>query len=108
MGSATDKELAELHAKVAKAMSRALDSSDRAETLLNEYEDELPAPVVMFLEHQINANPSLLTAITKFLKDNEITAQREESTEMTELEERLQKKKSRVRVGNVVPITDEE
>lgn len=85
-------------------MLRALKASDAAVELLDEFGEELPGPVQAFLNKQAEANPALLTAVSKFLKDNNITCAIEDSKEMSELEERLSKK--RKRVGNVVPITE--
>lgn len=102
---ATDKQLGELHGRLAKAMLKALDASDEAGFLLDEHGPELPAPVYAYLEKQAGASPALLTAITKFLKDNEITCAIEDSEEMTDLEQRLSDKRRR-RVGNVIPIDE--
>ena len=108
MTAATEKELSELHRKVAKALSDKLDSADKATLLLIEFREELPEEVVEFLETQSDASPALLTVITKFLKDNDITAVVDESKELTELDQLLQKKRQRRQVGNVIPIQDEE
>lgn len=102
MSKATDKKLGELHGKLAESMLSALKSSEVAQALLDEYGDELPGPVQVFLDKTASTNPALLTAIAKFLKDNDITCAVEDSPEMTELEQRLQQK--RRRVGNVIPL----
>lgn len=107
MANASDKELGVLHKKLAKAMSDALESSDAAKVLLDEHAEDLPGPVLDFLERHASANPALLTAIAKFLKDNDITCAKEDSKEMTELEQRLAAKK-RKSVGNVVALHDED
>lgn len=75
--AATEGELAELHSKVARAMSELLTT---------------------------DPNPALLGVITKFLKDNEITAVIDESEEMTDLAKKLAEKKQRKAVGNVIPM----
>lgn len=103
--NATDKQLGELHGKLAKAMLKALNASDEAVFLLDEHGADLPTPVYQYLEKQAGANPALLTAVTKFLKDNSITCAVEDSTEMTDLQQRLSDKKRR-RVGNVIPIEE--
>lgn len=101
MSKATDKILGELHGRLAKAMLSALESSDSAIVLLEQFSEELPEPVAVFLEKQASYNPALLTAITKFLKDNSITCSIEDNEEISELEKRL-KDKRRKSVGNVV------
>lgn len=107
MTKANDKELGELHGKLAKSMLAALNASETAKILLDQYSHELPAEVVKFLLGHADANPSLLTAVAKFLKDNQITCAVSDSEEMSELEKRLKNKK-RVSVGNVTHITDDE
>ena len=88
--AAKEEALGLLHSRVAKVMTGALDVFDERQTeyLRGNTED---APEV---------NASLLSVITKFLADNKITCVPEESAEVSELAERLQKK--RMRVGNVV------
>lgn len=104
MTKATDKLLGELHGKLAKTMLASLESSEQAAALLEEYSEELPGAVQAFLAKISDANPALLTAVSKFLKDNAITCAIEDSEEMSELEKRLQNK--RKRVGNVIPIDE--
>jgi hypothetical protein len=103
MTKATDGLLGELHGRLTKAMLASLASCDTATDLLNEYRAELPEAVTEFLEKLSDVNPSLLTAIAKFLKDNAITCAIEDNDEMSELEKRLVQK--RKRVGNVIPMT---
>lgn len=105
MSKATDKLLGELHGKLAISMMRALEESDEAQVLLDLYTEDLPDEVFDFLQKKSQASPSLLTAITKFLKDNNITCAIEDSQELNELEERLSKK--RRRVGNVIPFDEQ-
>ena len=104
MSKATDKLLGELHGRLAKSMLGALQASEQAAALLEEYGEELPGAVQAFLVKTADANPALLTAVAKFLKDNKITCAIEDSEEMSELEQRLAKKRERKSVGNVIPI----
>lgn len=105
MTKATDRLLGELHGKLAKTMIAALEMSDTAEFLLQEYGEELPEAVYDFLSKNTITNPALLTSISKFLKDNDITCAVEDNDEMSDLEQRL-KTKQRRRVGNVIPINE--
>lgn len=105
MTKASDKDLGLLHGALARAMIQQLKSTDDAAALIDEYHDELPGDVLAFLEKQSSANPALLSAITKFLKDNNITCSIEDSDEMSELAQRLANKPVR-KVGNVVPFAD--
>lgn len=105
---ATDKELGELHALVAKGFKQGLANSERAVRLLAEHGDELPDEVKAFLVDQMETSPSLLTAATKFLKDNDITCVIEDNAELSDLQKTLEAKRKRKQVGNVIPIIDEE
>jgi hypothetical protein len=107
MTAATDKELSDLHNKVAKVLLQKLDSSDQATLLLAEFSDDLPEEVVEYLEKQMDASPALLTVITKFLKDNDITAVVDESKELTDLDRRLAEKRQR-KVSGVSLVKDED
>lgn len=108
MTKATDKALGELHGKLAKSMMKALEESDQAQILLDIYAEELPTEVADFLEQKSSASPSLLTAITKFLKDNNITCSADDSGEVNALAEHLKNKVQRKRVGNIVPFDQAE
>lgn len=94
---ATDVLLGELHGRLAKAMLAGLRKSDRAEVLLAKYQEELPEDVVEFLEDLMEVNPALLTAVTKFLKDNAITCAVEDNEELTELERQLAERKKSIK-----------
>lgn len=104
---ATSKELGALHKRVAKAMLVALESNEKAQLLLDEFGAELPDQVRDFLEECSNSNPALFQAVTKFLKDNDVTCQIEEDETTSALQQRLAKKKTR-NVGNVAFIESEE
>lgn len=104
MTKATDKLLGQLHGKLAQSMLDSLQASDTAQLLLDAYGEDLPIEVVTFLEQLSTTNPSLMTAVAKFLKDNQITCSVEDSAELSELEQALQKK--RKRVGNVTALYD--
>jgi len=109
MTAASEKELSVLHKKVAQMLLHKLDGADQATYLLSVERDEpLPEDVIEYLEKQMDASPALLTVITKFLKDNDITAVVEESKELTDLDKRLQSKQNRRAVGNVLPLKDED
>ena len=104
---APSKELAALHKKISAAMLRALEANERAEALLSEFGTDLPDPVTDFLEELCNTNPALFQAVTKFLKDNDVTCQIEEDATTSALQQRLAKKKAR-QVGNVTFIEEGE
>lgn len=99
MSKATQDTLAELHSKLASQMLASLNASSEAATLLSKDRDEeLPEDIVEFLCKLKQSNPALLTAVAKFLKDNEITADVSENdaNEMTELQKHLASKRKRI------------
>lgn len=96
MTAASEKALAALHSQLAKSMTKALADSDVAAKLLEDHKDELPSAVSGFLERASNTNPALMAAISKFLKDNEITCQPEEGDSMSVLAQALRNKPKRV------------
>ncbi len=106
MSKASETELAKLHGKVAQTMIEALDNQSVATALVIEYGAELPDEVLAFLKKVQTPNPALLTAVSKFLKDNDITAALDDSDTMTELEKRLQSKRNRTRTVQDVPFVD--
>lgn len=108
MSPASEKELSELHKKVANVLLKKLESADKAKALLLEFYDELPEEIIGFMEDQCDASPAFLTVVTKFLKDNNITAVVEDSKELSELDKRLAEKRQRRVVGNVIPMNDDE
>ena len=105
--TASDTKLGLLHSRVAEVMLNALTSADTAAILLETFRDQLPTEVIAYLSIQTDVNPALLQAVTKFLKDNDITCQIAEDENMTELQQRLAEKQGRRKtVGNVVPIEE--
>ena len=106
MSKASETELAKLHGRVAQTMLEALDNQSCAAALIVEFNGELPDKVLTFLEKVRTPNPALLTAVSKFLKDNDITAALDDSDTMTELEKRLSAKRNRPRAVNDIPFAD--
>ncbi|MFN7881755.1 MAG: hypothetical protein ACK5PF_01880 [bacterium] len=104
-GAATEQVLGTLHAKIAevfiKVLARyeqrlvAIDTIDPAE-----FDSEV-------LEQLFNEgampNPAMLSAVTKFLKDNNIGFDTKEIAELTDQERRL--KERRANRGNIASLT---
>lgn len=106
---ATDKELGELHKKVARQLAVQLEQADKAHRLLSRKgEDDWEEEVAEFLLTCSTASPALLTIAAKFLKDNDITCQVEDSKELSNLDKRLAAKRERKAVGNVIPLLSED
>jgi len=92
--AANEDVLSELHEKLASVMLEELEASEEAQILLDDYGDQIPDAVAVYLVAKIgsSSSPSLLTAVTKFLKDNDITCQPSASEDMSALEQILHKK----------------
>ena len=97
--AASEELLGQLHQKVAKAMIRAVEYVEKGQ---DEYA-ELGSPAEAI---RPELTPAMLSAMTKFLSDNSITANPAEEANTSKLGEMLRKKK--LRVGNVVPIRDDD
>lgn len=95
MSKAAEKELNALHGKVAVTMAKYLEAGETASLLLAEFggDENFPKPVRKFLEEFIDVSPAMLTVITRFLKDNEITADAEKDNSMNALEQALANRK---------------
>lgn len=96
--AASESSLGELHNKVAKVMTKALDNFEAAQDAFDPSQEGSILPEV---------NASLLSVITKFLNENKITCAPEENEDMSILEQRLANKlkggrRNRRQVGNVV------
>ena len=94
MSKATENELSVLHKRVARSLIKQLDQSETADNLLQEFEGDLPSPVVNFLNDLTQVPPALIQAATKFLKDNDISCDPVQETGMQSLQEKLKKRAS--------------
>jgi len=99
-GAATEQVMGDLHEKVATVFLRILkkyegrmDAADAA----REAEDELANTLLTE-----DVNPAMMSAITKFLKDNSIEFDTEEIQKLTDTEQRLNAR--RQKRGNLVQL----
>jgi len=92
---ATEQAVAETHGRITKVLNHVLKIYEQK---LEEYEND---PEGVFLE----PSPAMLTVASRFVKDNNITCQVEESQEMGDLQKRLEAKRKRGKVlASVSPI----
>ena len=98
--AAASGRLGQLHAKVAEVMLDCLNEYDaqketfrKANDIALELRDDPNAPPVMLYFPEPSA--ALLGAITKFLKDNEITCNTDDGDTLSALDERLKNKKAK-------------
>lgn len=97
--AASEELLGELHTKITKVMIKSLEQVEKAQDTY----DDTPDDEKELVRPEVSA--SLLSAMTKFLADNKITCNPAEGSKMSELEQRLRRKKQAV--GNVVPFKDD-
>ena len=98
-GAATEKTLGFLHNKIATVFSKVLDKyEDRLDAVerLQSGDAELEQELLeQLLEADLFPNPAMLAAISKFLKDNEITMDSEEVDRLSDQERRLAERKKK-------------
>lgn len=115
-GASTEKELGVLHAGLTRIFTKVLknyeDKLDLATKTIEDMQDELEEDLLgALVSLNVEPSPAMLSAMSKFLKDNEITFDSEELDELSVLEQRLQdKKKNRPDFSNVtqLPLTGTE
>lgn len=109
-GAASESVLGELHGKVAKVMTRALDQIGRAQDAFDEADETGSLEETLATRPEVPA--ALLGVMTKFLNENKITCTPEDSESMSDMERALAEKRTRRRprrsVGNVVHAFDDE
>lgn len=104
-GAAKEKQLGALHAKITdvfiKVLSRYEERLDKIESIdPDEFENEMLEE--LFNENAM-PNPAMLSAVTKFLKDNEISFDTEKLAQLSDQERRL--KERRDKRGTVVSLS---
>lgn len=100
--AATETKLGKLHDKVADVMLNALETYDEVNEKAQASADE-ETPFI-----PLEPSAALLGAITKFLKDNEITCNTDESQKLSGLAARMASKErvTQRQPGQVVPLRD--
>jgi len=126
-GSAKESQLGALHALLAQVFTKSLEAVEGDLTLAErardialidlddlDTEDALDVAnalkkIAQTLGQGFSVNPALLSAVSKFLKDNEISFDEDEIEELSALEKRLQDKERKRRQGRTsldsLPVT---
>lgn len=104
-GAAKEKQLGALHAKITevflKVLARYEARLDKIDTLdADRIEDEMLKEI---FDEGAMPNPAMLSAVTKFLKDNEISFDTEKLAELSDQERRLKERKEKR--GNITTLT---
>lgn len=107
-GASNESTLGKLHSRLTEVFLRVLSRyedrlamADRINSGEVNIEDEMIAE--LFNDNSM-PNPAMLSAVSKFLKDNEITFDTEQLNELSGLERRLKDMQSKR--GNVVSLTN--
>ena len=106
-GSANEKALGSLHSKITAVFQKVLaryearlDTIDQIKS--GEMETEMLAEL---MDDAAIPNPAMLSAITKFLKDNDISFDTEQLEELSDQERRLaERRKGRANLGNLTSL----
>lgn len=95
--AATETTLGELHARVASVFNQVLNTYIlRLDVLENINTEELTEDVLKLLMSESNLpSPAMLSAITKFLKDNEISYDTQEIEHLSATQERLNARRAK-------------
>jgi tetrahydromethanopterin S-methyltransferase subunit A len=93
--AATEQKLGALHSMLATVFTKTLDAYSKRLEAVDKIDisdmDELEADlVVALMDKGVEPNPAMLSAISKFLKDNEIMFDTEELHTLSTQEKRLQ------------------
>jgi hypothetical protein len=94
MSKASETKLSTLHGKVAEVLTAQLDHTE-AETIFDEDGNSMETG-----ERVHTASPATIAAAIKFLKDNQITCDIEQSENMNNLRESLSKKQKHSRLSD--------
>lgn len=108
-GSANEKALGSLHAKITAVFQKVLARYEaRLDVLDTASEGKLELESEMLEELMADAaipNPAMLSAITKFLKDNDISFDTEQLTALSDQERRLaERRDKRSNLGNLTQL----
>lgn len=106
-GASTEGQLGSLHDKLTalftKILARYEAKLDAADAL--DMEDVGSELLEALMDDNIMPSPAMLSAVAKFLKDNEITMETEAVNELSAMEERLAaKKKARPSLASVTQL----
>lgn len=104
-GSATEKQLGSLHSLLAKVMGKSLDKDMIELSIMDLFadfdfstadpEDPAVAELVTALSKIRGPNPAMLSAVAKFLKDNDIGMDSEEVETLNATQRRLEDMRKR-------------
>ena len=95
-GAATEQQLGKLHSNLASILTKVLAGYEKKMELVQQVldaadpEDEM---ISVLLQQNIEPSPAMLSAVAKFLKDNEISVDSQELNELSAQEERLANRK---------------
>lgn len=100
--AASEAALGKLHDKIAQVFTKVLERYERRMEVIDtiDVEDEL---LKELFDEGAMPSPAMLSAVTKFLKDNEISFSTEQVDNLTAQQRRLEE--NRQKRGNIVDLT---
>jgi len=101
-GSAKENELGGLHSMLAKVFTKVLDKYEAQLDALDNLDRDAVAEDMLAMIAEIgDPNPAMLSAIAKFLKDNDVGIDSEEVDELNATQRRLaDRREARKRAGH--------
>ena len=94
-GAANEQTLGKLHSHLARVFTRVLEKYERGmEALDNLPRDEIESDLIEELMKISEPNPAMLSAIAKFLKDNDIGMDSEAVEELNSTQRRLEERRA--------------
>ena len=94
-GAANEQTLGKLHSHLARVFTRVLEKYERGmEALDNLPRDEIESDLIEELMKLSEPNPAMLSAIAKFLKDNDIGMDSEAVEELNSTQRRLEERRA--------------
>ena len=105
-GAATEKQLGKMHSMLAQVFTRCLEKQLKVYEAMDKIpEGEIEADMLEALSEMTEPNPAMLSAMSKFLKDNEIGLDSEEVETLNATERRLaEKREKRKRAGTLLSL----
>jgi len=106
-GAANEAVLGDLHAKTAQVFTRILETYEtrmRIAEVCGEVKEPTETMLKALMDANLEPNPAMMGAITKFLKDNSIAFDTEQVEALSDTEQRLAAR--RRQRANLVNLTD--
>lgn len=101
-GAAKEATLGALHSKLATVFTKVLEKYERGLDAINELPaDQIEADLIEAIADIAEPSPAMLSAVAKFLKDNEIGLDSEEIEKLNSTARRLEDRRAQRRAAGI-------